>query len=40
MLAATDEAFNFGLIGGYVDAGEVLDELLPPIYDPQRYYKY
>ena len=31
MLAATDEAFSFGLIGGYLGAGEVLDELLPPI---------
>ena len=40
MLAAMDEAFSFGLIGGYVGAGEVLDELFPPIYDRGRYYKY
>jgi hypothetical protein len=33
MLAAKDEAFSFSFIGGYVDAGEVLDELFPPIYD-------
>ena len=31
MLAAMDEVFSFSLIGGYVDAGEVLDELFPPI---------
>ena len=35
-----DEAFSFGLIGGYVDAGEVLDELFTPIYDRRRYCKY
>ena len=35
-----DEAFSFSLIGGYVGAGEVLDELFPPIYDRRRYYKY
>ena len=40
MLAAMDEAFSFGLIGGYIGAGEVLDELFPPIYDRRRYYKY
>ena len=40
MLAMTDEAFSFGLIGRYVGAGEVLDELFPPIYDRQRYCKY
>ena len=40
MLAAMDEAFSFGLIGGYVDAGEVLDELFPPIYSRRRYCKY
>ena len=32
MLAVTDEAFRFSLIGGYIDAGEVLDELFPLIY--------
>ena len=36
MLAATDEAFSFGLFG----ASELLDELFPPIYDRQRYCKY
>ena len=40
MLAAMDELFSFGLVGGYVDAGEVLDELFPPIYGRRRYYKY
>ena len=40
MLAATDEAFSFSLIDGYVGASEVLDELFPPIYDRRRYYKY
>ena len=40
MLAATDEAFSFDLVGGYVDAGEVLDELFPAIYDRRRYCKY
>ena len=40
MLAAMDEAFSFGHVGGYVGAGEVLDELFPPIYDRPRYYKY
>ena len=33
MFAMTDEAFGFGFVGGYVGAGEVLDELFPPIYD-------
>ena len=33
MLAAMDEAFSFGLIGGYIGVGVVLDELFPPIYD-------
>ena len=40
MLTATDEAFSFGLVGGYVGAGEVLDELFPPIYGRRRYCKY
>ena len=40
MLATTDEAFSFSLISGYVGAGEVLDELFPPIYDRRRYCKY
>ena len=40
MLAAMDEAFSFGLINEYVGAGEVLDELFPPIYGWRRYYKY
>ena len=40
MLATTDEAFSFGLISGYVGAGEVLDELFPPIYGRRGYYKY
>ena len=40
MLAAMDEAFSFGLIGGYVGAGEVLDELFPLIYGRRRYCKY
>ena len=40
MLATMDEAFSFGLIGGYVVTGEVLDELFPPIYDQRRYCKY
>ena len=40
MLAATDEAFSFCLIGGYVGTGEVLDELFPLIYDWRRYCKY
>ena len=40
MLAAANEAFGFGLVGGYVGAGEVLDELFPPIYDQRRYRKY
>ena len=40
MLAATDEAFSFGLISEYVGAGEVLDELFPPIYSQQRHRKY
>ena len=35
-----DEAFSFSLIGGYVSAGEALDELFPLIYDRQRYCKY
>ena len=33
MLAVMDGAFSFGLIGVYVGAGEVLDELFPPVYD-------
>ena len=40
MLAAMDEAFSFDLIDGYVGAGEVLDELFPPIYVRRRYCKY
>ena len=40
MLATMDEAFSFILIGGYVGAGEVLDELFPPIYGRSRYCKY
>ena len=40
MLAATNEAFSFSLIGGYIGAGEILDELFPPIYDQRRYCKY
>ena len=40
MLAATDEAFSFSLIGRYISAGVVLDELFPPIYDRRRYCKY
>ena len=40
MLAVMDEAFIFSLINGYVGAGEVLDELFPPIYDRRRYCKY
>ena len=40
ILAMTDEAFSFSLISGYVGAGEVLDELFPPIYDQRRYCKY
>jgi len=40
MLAMTDEAFSFSLISGYVGAGEVLDELFPPIYGWRRYCKY
>ena len=40
MLATTDEAFSFSLIGGYIGVGEVLDELFPLIYDRRRYYKY
>ena len=40
MLAVTDEAFSFSLIDGYINAGEVLDELFPPIYDQRRYCKY
>ena len=40
MLAAMDGAFSFGLIGGYVCASEVLDELFPPIYYWRRCYKY
>ena len=40
MLAATDKAFSFGLIGGYIGAGEVLDELFPPIHSRQRHCKY
>ena len=35
-----DEAFSFSVIGGYIGAGEVLDEPFPPIYDRQRYCKY
>ena len=40
MLAAMDEAFSFGLIGGYIGAGEVLDELFPAVGGRQRYCKY
>ena len=40
MLAATDEAFSFDLVGGYVDAGEVLDELLLLVDGRRRYCKY
>ena len=40
MLVAMDKAFSFGLIGGYVGAGQVLDELFPPIYGRRRYCKY
>ena len=40
MLAVTNEAFSFGLVSGYVSAGEVLVELFPLIYDQQRYCKY
>ena len=40
MLATMDEAFNFSLIGGYIDAGEVLDELFPLVSGRRRYYKY
>ena len=40
MLATVNEAFSFSLVGGYVGAGEVLDELFPPIYDRRRYCKY
>ena len=40
MLAAVNEVFSFNLVDGYVSAGEVLDELFPPIYDRRRYYKY
>ena len=40
MLAAMDEAFNFYLIGGYVSATEVLDELFSPIHSQRRYCKY
>ena len=36
MLALTDLAFGFSLIGGYVGAGEVLDELVPPIWRPAK----
>ena len=40
MLASLDSTFGFNLVGGYVGAGEVLDELFPPIGGQQRYYKY
>ena len=40
MLAVTDEAFSFGLIGGHIGAGEVLDELFPLIYGRRGYCKY
>ena len=40
MLAAVNEAFSFGLVSGYVGAGEVLDELSPPIYGRRRYCEY
>ena len=40
MLAVMDEAFSFSLIDGYVGAGEVLDELLPPVGGRRRYCKY
>ena len=39
MLAAMDGAFSFDLIGGYIGASEVLDELFPP-YGRRRYCKY
>ena len=40
MLAAVNEVFSFNLVDGYVSAGEVLDELFPPIYGRRRYCKY
>ena len=40
MLVAANEVFGFGLVSGYVDAGEVLDELFPPIGGRRRYCKY
>ena len=40
MLATMDEAFRFDLISGYVGAGEVLDELFPPIGGRRKYHKY
>ena len=40
MLASTDLEFGFSLVGGYFGAGEVLDELFPPIGGRRRYRKY
>ena len=40
MLTSANEAFSFGLIGEYFGAGEVFDELLPPVGGRRRYYKY
>ena len=40
MLAAANEAFSFVLVGGYVGAGEVLDELFPLVGGRRRYCKY
>ena len=40
MLDTIDEAFSFSLIGRYVNAGEILDELFPPIYSRRRHCKY
>ena len=40
MLAVMDYTFGFSLIGGFVDAGEVLGELFPPVDGRRRYCKY
>ena len=40
MLVAANEAFGFGLVSRYVSAGEVLDELFPPIGGQRRYCRH
>jgi hypothetical protein len=39
-LAMADESLNLSLVGGYISAGKVLDELFPPIINRWRYCQY